>query len=317
MNWREIHAVRSIIEAEEGASSSTAHLYKYEGEFLQHCPGVSVIVPVRNGASEMEALLHSLMSQTINRLEFEVIFSLNGCTDDSGDIIREFSSKSNVPCILIENDKANISQARNLAIKLARFRFATFVDHDDCLSYAYLEELTRLGNYRSIVVSNIMSIENGRLKADYAQEVIKHGFEISNIYRADEIDLCFRAYTLNAIKLAPTYMLKRVSYDESLHHCEDMKYWRDVFHAFMPITVKSPGWRDIYYRMVRPSSASRGYVDIEDWARPRLRILRQIEVESGQYSLGSPQRRYDQKLAQLLRETLAYQGYTYTPPIPR
>jgi len=64
---------------------------------------------------------------------------------------------------------------------------------------------------------------------------------------------------------------------------------------------------------VRPRSASRGYVDIEDWTRPRLIILSQIEAESSQYSQGRPQRKYDLQLARLLRESLAYQGCVYLP----
>ena len=207
MNWRSIHAVRSVIEAEERRSRLTVGLYAYEEEFFGQPQGVSVIIPVLNGAAEMEALLHSLRTQTIERHEFEVIFSLNGCTDNSADVIQEFSKSSNISCVVIESERPNISHARNRAIRLARFRYATFVDHDDSLSSSYLQELRRLSSYRSIVISNILRIENGHLGADYAQKVISEGFEISKIYRADDIDLYFRAYTLNAIKMAPTYML--------------------------------------------------------------------------------------------------------------
>lgn len=314
MDHRTINAMRSLIEAAERRSTAMANLYRYEEEFIQ-CPwGISVIVPIHNGASELGGLLHSLMTQTMSRHQFEVVFSLNGCTDNSIDIIRAFIAASNLSCIVIESDQPNISKARNMALESVTFRFATFVDHDDTLSRAYLQELVSLSDYRSIVVSNIMRVEHGELGPDYAQEVISVGFETSKVHCPMDIDFCFRAYTLNAIKVAPTYMLRRISYDVNLDHCEDILYWRNVFHAFMPITVKSPGWRDIYYRTVRPRSASRGHLDLEEWARPRVSILRQLESESSQCCLDSPQTKFDVQLARLLRETLSHQGLIYPPP---
>jgi len=74
-------------------------------------------------------------------------------------------------------------------------------------------------------------------------------------------------------------MLSRVHHDENLSHCEDVTYWRDVFHAFTPITIKSPIWRAVYYRNVRPGSASRGHGTVAEWAQPRLEILRRIKAD--------------------------------------
>lgn len=308
MDFKTISALRSAIEANEKQLGSKDYLYKHKDEFYLAPHGISVIVPVKNGGSEMDGLLYSLMTQTLGRHEFEVIFSLNGCSDNSLELIQTFCRKNELSYTVLESEQPSISKARNKALECARFRFTTFVDHDDCLSRAYLEECIRLANYRSIVVSNILRVEHGRLGPDYAQEVISDGFWMSNVHSAEDIDFCFRAYTLNAIKIAPTYMLRRIQYDESLMHCEDIKYWRDVFHAFLPITVKSPTWRDIYYRTFRPRSASRGHLDINDWASPRIKILKQIESESGRYTLASPQRVFDRHLEQLLRRTLAHEG---------
>ncbi len=313
MNCSTINALRALIELEERNNTETSFLYQYEEEFFNYPLGVTVIVPVLNGAKEMLGLLYSLRAQNIDTDQFEVIFSLNGCTDNSAEILRAFSLKSKINCIVIESEDRSISRARNLALKNARFRFTTFADHDDFMSSGYLKNLVNLADYRSVVISNIMRIENLRIGPDYAQQVISDGFAISKIYRADEIDLCYRAYTLNAIKLAPTYMLKRVSYDESLQHCEDIKYWRDLFHAFLPITVKSPGWGDIYYRTVRAGSASRRLANLDEWALPRFKILKIIETALRDQSPGSPSRLFDRKLSQLLRETLAWHGCALPP----
>lgn len=308
MDFCTINAIRNLVKNEERRSALGRSLYQYETEFLESPEGVSVVIPIHNGADEMKGLLHSLAAQEINNCDFEIIFSLNGCTDDTALMIQQFCLTSSLSCVVIESEESNISRARNLAIEAARFRYTTFVDHDDTLSCSYLKELVHLGDDRSVVVSNIMRIEDGRIESDYAQQVIAEGFTTSNIHCANEIGMCFRAYTLNAIKLAPTYMIKRVRYDESLPHCEDILFWREIFHSFLPITVKTPGWRDVYYRTVRHDSASRRLGDLNAWALPRLKILDILNAASFDAETHHAKRIFDRKLSTLLRDTLAWHG---------
>lgn len=278
--------------------------------FLGGGDGISVIVPIHNGAGELQDLLMSLKNQSMDYSKFEIIFSLNGCTDRTFDVIDEFVKRSGVQSSVIESGFANVARARNKALQRARFRFATFVDHDDYISRGYLEECVLLGDYRSVVVSNIMKIEKGIPVEDYAQHVISAGFHTSSIHGPEDIALCYRAYTLNAIKTAPTYMLKRIRYSESLPHTEDIKYWRDVFHAFTPITVKSPSRRDIYFRKVFGNSLSRRDTDFYFKAKPRLSIIDEIVADSYILPCDSPQKKFDVQLKDLLNNTLANLGKT-------
>jgi glycosyltransferase involved in cell wall biosynthesis len=300
-----IRELRALLEREERRAAASAGLYAHEEEFQRSPNGISVVVAVHNGAAAMRPLLQSLCSQSLERDKFEVIFSLNGCEDNSAALIETILAGRGMTYTVLESEQAGISRARNRALLLARFRYTTFVDHDDFLSHGYLQTLLHLGDYRSVVVSNILRVNNGCLEPDYAQRVIGAGFTSSHLHAADEIDLCYRAYTLNAIKAAPTYMLTRIQYDERLDHCEDVNYWRDLVHAFTPITVKTPGWSDVYYRCLRPDSASRKHTDLASWAQPRLLILRRIEAAQQRYDPQSPQSRFDHQLAQLIRHDLA------------
>lgn len=300
-----IAAKRALLLRQERRSSSAATLYAHEAEFERQPHGISVLVAVRDGAAELPALLVSLLSQSLARRQFEVLFALNGCQDDSAAVIQAALGGSDLNFRLFEETTPGISRARNRLLPEARFRYSTFVDHDDFLSRAYLEEVLSLGDCRSVVVSNIQRVEQGRLGPEYAQRVISDGFRFSAVHGAADIDLCYRAYSLNAIKTAPTSLLRQVRYDEGLAHCEDLAYWRDVVHRFLPITVKSPGWRDIYYRRVRPNSASRSHASREAWAAPRLEILRRIESARPLLRPGGPQHRFDWQLERLLRQTLA------------
>ncbi|WP_421505540.1 glycosyltransferase family A protein [Brucella pseudogrignonensis] len=304
LQYREINALRAVIIAVERASAERKHLYKFEKEFSSQPHGISVIVPVHNGAQELEELFISLRNQSIDKSLYEAIFSLNGCTDESLNLIEEFSAKSGVNTKIINSTFANVAKARNSAIQLASFRYCTFIDHDDFISRNYLEEFLVLGDYRSVVVSNIVKMIDNLPQEDYAQRVVQAGFEDALVHSADDISICYRAYTLNAIKSAPTYMLKRVQYEENLPHSEDLQYWRRVFNEFTPITVKTPTRTDIYYRRVLDSSLSRKHDNFYQKAKPRLVILDSIDREEKQYCCDSPQRKFDAQIKALLLDTL-------------
>ncbi len=304
LHHKEIIALQAVIVAVERASTEYKHLYRFEKEFSSQPHGISVIVPVHNGAQELEDLLISLRNQSIDKSLYEAIFALNGCNDESLNLIEEFSAKSGVSTKIINSTFANVAKARNSAIQLASFRFCTFIDHDDFISRNYLEEFLVLGDYRSVVVSNIVKMIDHLPHEDYAQRVIQAGFKDSLVHSADDISICYRAYTLNAIKSAPTYMLKRVKFEEDLPHSEDLQFWRRVFNEFMPITVKTPSLTDIYYRRVLDSSLSRKSENFYQRAKPRLAILDSIDREAKQHLCDSPQSKFDSQIKALLLETL-------------
>lgn len=308
MTYAVIAALRSLIEEVERNGADAARLFAYEAEYDAAPHGISVIAPVYNGANEMAELMISLANQSLSRSQFEVIFALNGCTDESRQVVDRFAATSGINTVVIESETASVARARNEALQLARFRHTTFVDHDDHLSRAYLEECVTLSDYRSVVVSNIIKVKNGVITEDYAQKVVAEGFDTSHVHGPEDIALCYRVYTLNAIKTAPTYMLRRIAYDGRLAHSEDVNYWRDLFHMFTPITVKSPTRRDTYFRKVLPHSLSRKDKDYYDKAKPRFHILDRIAQDADAYPCDAPQRKFDAQLKELVLNTLDHLG---------
>lgn len=300
----ELKAMRAVIDRVERSGPDAARLFAHEDAYFRAPQGISVVVPVHDGARDIDMLLLSLQCQHLNRERFEVIFALNGCTDASGAMVRDFARRSGVATTILEEEVAGVARARNAALQEVRFRHATFVDHDDHLSRQYLQECLRLADYRSVVVSNIVRLQDGRLIQDHAQTVIDEGFRTAHVHPQQDIALCYRAYTLNAIKTAPAYMLRAICYDESLAHSEDVAYWRDLVHAFQPVTVKSPTRRDLYHRKVVPGSLSRRVSDPLVKDAPRRRILDRIAADAAHLPCDGPQRSFDLQLEQLLRDSL-------------
>lgn len=112
---------------------------------------VSVIIPVFNSENYLKKCLDSIINQTLK--DIEIILIDDGSTDDSLEIIKQYSQKySNI----IYQSKKNEGQAiaRNIGIEMATGKFISFVDSDDYIENTMLETLYKdaIKNDSDIVV---------------------------------------------------------------------------------------------------------------------------------------------------------------------
>jgi glycosyltransferase involved in cell wall biosynthesis len=103
---------------------------------------VSVAIPVYNAESHLEVGLDSLMHQTMNPAEFEVI-CVNDCSTDSSKEIIEHYQKKMPNLVLIDRETGSGAPCvpRNNAIDAARGEYILFMDNDDFLGEEALERL--------------------------------------------------------------------------------------------------------------------------------------------------------------------------------
>lgn len=89
---------------------------------------LSIIVPVYNGEKYLERCIKSLLNTTIK--DKEIIIVNDGSSDHSLDIALKYQEQySNL--VVITQDNAGVSVARNTGLKFAHGKFITFVDCDD------------------------------------------------------------------------------------------------------------------------------------------------------------------------------------------
>lgn len=94
---------------------------------------VSVIIPVFNASKCIGKLLDSLLSQTLQDIEY--IFIDDASTDNSLDILYAFETRDPERIIVIESDKnQGPGGARNLGLQYASGAYIGFADSDDYLS---------------------------------------------------------------------------------------------------------------------------------------------------------------------------------------
>jgi len=86
---------------------------------------ISVVVPVRNGADSLGALLSSLAAQTVDADRFEVVIVDNGSRDEKAAEVARATG-----AIVVCEPWANRARARNVGVAAAGARLIAFTDGD-------------------------------------------------------------------------------------------------------------------------------------------------------------------------------------------
>ena len=99
---------------------------------------VSIIVPVYNVEKYLKRCLDSLINQTLSNIE--IICINDGSKDCSGNILTEYALKDE-RIIVIDQENAGVSIARNVGMEVAKGEYIGFVDSDDWVDLDYFEKL--------------------------------------------------------------------------------------------------------------------------------------------------------------------------------
>ncbi len=91
---------------------------------------LSIIIPVFNAGKFLDMLLESIEKQTYR--DFECIIVNDGSTDNSKEICRKFADRDE-RFIIINQNNAGVSAARNTGLDKAKGKYIAFADSDDVL----------------------------------------------------------------------------------------------------------------------------------------------------------------------------------------
>jgi glycosyltransferase involved in cell wall biosynthesis len=99
---------------------------------------VSIIIPIYNTEKFLSQCLDSVLNQTLN--EIEIICVNDGSTDNSPQILEEYSKKDK-RIKIIDRENAGPGAARNTGIGCAKGEYIGFVDSDDWIDASMYEKL--------------------------------------------------------------------------------------------------------------------------------------------------------------------------------
>jgi glycosyltransferase involved in cell wall biosynthesis len=241
---------------------------------MKRNPGVSVIMATHKGAGRILRALESLAEQTLNRKYFEVVVVHNGPEDGTDSVVQDFAHKNpNLSVNFIQSEPAGAGIARNAGCAAARFDHMTFLDDDDYLSAAFLQELYELADGTSIIFSQIADFDDDGQKDSLVNIQLLTAFKDHVRLKPADAPSAGTALTMTCIKLFPSYIPEIVNYDPNLKNGEDVVFWTEALMRFNPDMVLCPPEKKaIYYRENRAESISRQPISFQ------FNILDRVEV---------------------------------------
>ncbi|OEK08597.1 hypothetical protein A8C32_03870 [Flavivirga aquatica] len=95
---------------------------------------LSIVVPCYNAEEHIGRCLNSLINQSLNQADYEIIVINDGSTDNSIKLIEEFKKPYKNVTIYSQQNKG-LGAVRNKGMKLAKGDYIYFIDSDDYLAY--------------------------------------------------------------------------------------------------------------------------------------------------------------------------------------
>lgn len=116
---------------------------KLENSFIaSRYPKVTVCIPLYNGEKYISEAIASIESQTY--LDLEILFSDDGSTDGTMDLVRQFAEKSKHSVRILTHDTLGLVQNWNLCLKEAKGMYIKFLFQDDLLEQDCIEKLMQV-----------------------------------------------------------------------------------------------------------------------------------------------------------------------------
>lgn len=245
--------------------------------------GISVVVPTYKGEKTIIKCLESLSKQTLSSVDFEVLVVVNGEQDNTPMLLEQFKQKvPNLKLHVFELEEGNVSKARNFAIQNAQKGWITFIDDDDFVPENYLNALYQKALYNTVSVTGIEDVVEDQFVRSGVMKQLDNAAKKEDISYFDVTS----TMTMNACKLAPSYMVKSVAYDASLRSGEDVVYWVKLLNTFRPKVALATNYiEDSYKRLVRENSISRKAESYDFNVLQRLEVIKQLidELERSEY----------------------------------
>lgn len=93
-------------------------------------PVISIITPAYNRADEVDKLIQSIQSQTLDHSLFEHIISDDGSTDNTKNVVKKWTEKVDFPLTFITQENKGPGAARNHGLEKSKGGLILFIDSD-------------------------------------------------------------------------------------------------------------------------------------------------------------------------------------------
>ena len=235
---------------------------------------VSVIVPTYKPKSYLWECLNSLCIQTLDKSLFEVILVLNGCSEPWKTQIEKFISinKDILNVNFIHTDRSGVSNARNIALDVARGEYITCIDDDDYISPSYLERMLDMADSDTIVLARPVAFwDETRIEKEYR---ITREYERCSIVGRQKAYNAKKFFSGPCMKLIPMSYIQDRRFDVRFKNGEDSLFMFLISDKFKDVDFTPED--AIYYRRVRVDSATTANRSRWDMVKNSIKAIKEL-----------------------------------------
>lgn len=198
---------------------------------------VSIVMPVFNKEAYLEKTLSAIRNQVFQ--DWELIIVNDGSTDGSRDILERFVAADH-RMILIYQENAGVSSARNAGIHKATGEWVWFVDADDVPDIDFLNHAFAhmIGN-PSIIVGNYSCLfPDGRIEqVRISESGLVDGNELVDLFMLYQYQNGYWGYLWNKLIRRQLIMDSAVLFKDGLTLAEDLNFMVSLYQAAASILL--------------------------------------------------------------------------------
>ena len=171
---------------------------------------LSIIIPIYNSEKELPSTLDSIINQTMNFNEIEVIMVNDGSTDKSEAIMEKYSKKyDNFISVHLDKNNGSPAKPRNIGIKYATSEYIMFQDSDDIYTTTACEYLYEIIQEENVdIVGGLLTVKdeknNDVIRFDSLVNILDQSNDEFSI-KKQRIHNLITSKTLHKIKFNSTY----------------------------------------------------------------------------------------------------------------
>lgn len=230
---------------------------------------VSIIIPTYCPGQYIYDCLDSLAKQTLSYASFEIIIVLNGCKAPYEESLKKYirDNMRDMDISVVQTDRAGVSNARNMALSIAKGNYICFLDDDDYISTNYLVRLLEKVRPGVLVVSNLLTFSDED-KNKFGSDYITYAYQ--NV-KSSSVFACRSFLSSSCAKLIHKDIIDNKLFDVQLANSEDALFMFNISNKID--TIERADADAIYYRRLRKNSASRVHISLKKRFISSLRLV--------------------------------------------
>jgi len=216
---------------------------------------ISIIVPIFNVADYLARCLDSIIAQTHKNIE--IILINDGSTDDTAIICNQYA-KVDSRIVVVHQENAGVSEARNVGLALIKGDWIGFVDADDWVEPEMFETLLDTATSSSVSIAAcgfVKHFSNGWIEFREYKDIP----DVIPATDALQYVLCsnyFEGFLWNKLFNAKLIKSTNVQFSAGLHTCQDLVFVVEVIMHGGSIAYTS---KPLYHYCLRMGSKTQSF----------------------------------------------------------